>query len=224
MAKDFAWGDFNGDGYADMALLTDSRPRSVLLWQGSSAPGTQFNGEIDVTAGVAAIRRASDLDNDGFDDLLLLSKDNSILGYPGRSTPASTTQWSLTGYGVSPVIGAGADVDHDGKADFVVTKPHGAPDSGAPLGRVFVFLGVDLPPTNPAAELGGVSDANFGTFLTISQDYDGDGYADMTVGDVNYAGTSGTIYFYPGGNPLPTPFYVPRVPGLSGTYLGSQFD
>lgn len=162
-----AVGDFNGDGFADLALGvtesslgTDGTPLgAVAVYYGSThgltAKPTVFIGPTDHPGGFGSSLAAGDVTGDGYDDLAVGSPQGasgagSVLVYSGSAR-------GLTATGAQPVtslrpeaggeFGAAvtfADVNGDGHDDLVVGEPMGHPGSqhgGLQPGDIQVFDG-----------------------------------------------------------------------------------
>jgi hypothetical protein len=132
-SRDAAAGDFDGDGRADLVIVTaDGRPRVFHnLGQG------RFE-DVTAASGLAAVRHAGavavgDYDNDGFLDLFLTSLDGSdpaLYHNRGDGTFARDAKSDVLRRKLAGVAGLDAaffDFDNDGRLDLVVVgKPGGA--------------------------------------------------------------------------------------------------
>ena len=119
------------------------------------------------------------------------------------STGASAT---ITGesagdeFGIS--VAGGGDFDGDGLADLVVgarySDASGATDSGA----AYVFTGtVSGAMTGADADtriLGGTADDQTGWAISLSGDFDGDGYDDLVASAVGASSSAGAVYVFSG--------------------------
>ncbi len=148
-------GDFDGDGFEDLATWTDDRFQFDL----SSVGGTVFptlpglNGKVDVTFnfGFSGTRErpvAADIDMDGFDDLGLWVPDRS------GATSEQLSQWCLLVSGGQSILSRiEPDLDRPGtkKVDFTPV-PFG-PDMSAWFGNEFTLplLGNFDPPVSGSA-------------------------------------------------------------------------
>ncbi len=134
-------GDFNGDGFPDIALgsgIYESYPASsqisIYMNNGSGAFLTPvnytFSGEIGESSMPLAV---ADLNGDGIPDLMVSTGGSAatvytLLGIGGGAfaTPISYTNSLLSIYGGSIAV---ADFNGDGKLDLALTN-HTTPDNG----------------------------------------------------------------------------------------------
>ena len=175
-----ATGDFNGDGYADVAAGANGdyesgkRAGAVLLLYGSPSGITANGSQIltELTRGeegspndgdqLGRAVAAGDLNSDGYSDL--------VIGI----------QWKAETQGTFPNLGAGA-----------LLVLYGSPDGIISLGNQFFAApqGYDSRDTEYAL---------MGSSLATG-DFDGDGYADVATGAPLYSGTTGAVVVYHGG-------------------------
>ncbi len=179
-----AAGDFNGDGFADLAV---GAPGVTLSFSGS----TQVNsGQVHVFYGSPSGLTA---DSAVHDDQIF-----------DRSMSGLGSLFSNVFFG--EVLAAG-DFDHDGFADLVIGMPHEVA-GGTNGGGVYVLrgtasgltlTGVTLITENSLAGGGGLSAAgeNFGWSLAVG-DFDHDFFDDLAIGTPNEAingvSSSGAVY------------------------------
>lgn len=148
-------GDITGDGVPDVILGAPDDPAngldagSVLVVSGRSGiPRFQFFGDVGDRFG-AAVSKAGDVNNDGFDDFLV--------GAPGQGTAGTVTLFSGADGAVIDVFDGAAEgaigsaefgsalaggalmVGADSVPDIVV----GAPGDNTSTGKIFVFSGID---------------------------------------------------------------------------------
>ncbi|MBN1771010.1 MAG: FG-GAP repeat protein [Deltaproteobacteria bacterium] len=186
-------GDFNGDGFSDVAVAAPGWSR-VFLFLGGETPDVVPDLEMvgvatDLFMG-AALASPGDLDGDGFGELLISSPDAAGHGriylLRGGSPPDPAPDRTLEGEGSDRHLGlalAGAgDVNADGFADWLASRTPSDNPRSSPA-EVLLFLGsprtdiepdLVLPEDEPGTRLGqcvaGVGDVN------------GDGYADWVAG------------------------------------------
>jgi hypothetical protein len=211
-------GDVNNDGYDDVIVGAryhdngQTNEGRAYLYMGSATgldSSPAWIGEIDEpNAGFGyTVNRAGDVNNDGYDDVLITSYNyvfNQINGgkaylfMGGSSGLNPVASWigesgfAMDGYGYD-ASGAG-DVNEDGYADILIGAP--ASDNNAMEGRAYLYLGsVAGPGLEPAwvAQDGTVS-SSFGSSLSSAGDFNNDGYDDFVVGDENHQ----TVFMYLG--------------------------
>jgi len=191
-------GDVNGDGLPDVIVgagLGDSAhvflnspegilPEPVQSW---AVPGSWFGFSVS---------GAGDVNRDGYGDVIV----GSLLGfsafvyYGGPEGPGGGPNKVLSsgafGFGVS--VGNVGDVNGDGYEDLAIGAANGTPPEmtvwyGGPEGPG------ELPGSIATGEQGGL----YGTSVRAAGDVNGDGYADIIVGDASE--DIATVYVYHGG-------------------------
>ncbi|MEZ5316798.1 MAG: FG-GAP-like repeat-containing protein [Vicinamibacterales bacterium] len=160
-----------GSGMGMLGLVrrldADGAPSSV-----SGSP-TQWVPFPDVTMGVRVAE--GDLTGDGVPDIVAGAGAGGgphVVVYDGRTGAVLRDFWAFDYYSGGGVFVATGDVNHDGRADVLVTQGHGP-------ARVRVFSGVDhalLLDLSPGDALG-LSGAR-----VAAGDVDGDGFADVVLG------------------------------------------
>jgi hypothetical protein len=192
-----AAGDVNGDNYSD-AIFYSADP----IYFGDGVVEVRYGGpagfgsaaNFTVTGGPTfgmAAEAAGDVNGDGYDDILVGSRDDELaIVYLGSASGlgAGNIQvlYSPVGgyehFGAS-VAGVG-DVNGDGYGDVLV----GAPDGGSTQsGGAYLYLGTSSGlPVDPDDGIGfdpGNSDDDYGVVVAPAGDMNGDGYADAIIGD-----------------------------------------
>jgi hypothetical protein len=232
-------GDVNGDGYGD--LLVGSSNFNDLgrayLYAGSAGglattPATTLTAPVHPSQFGSVLASAGDVNGDGYADVVVAAPaENSNTGgayvYRGGATGlAATPSASLLaidgpgGFFGQAVAGAG-DVNGDGFGDVAVGVPEVTPD-GIQRGRVHVFFGsVTGPDASPSASLSDVNARGFGGTLGSGRDVDGDGFADLLIGEPGQ-----WVYVFRGGasGPGPNRWTVVWSPIFAGSSLASADD
>jgi len=213
------FGDFNGDGLADLVVLEPPSLVNVLVWNGTTGvvPTVQDYGVAAHTATAPqVIASARDVNGDGIDDLLIgaplensstgvvrvaLGATGGIAHYP--ATPAGVLiSGDQAGAGFGAAVAGIGDVDGDGYGDILVGSPAESA-GGASAGRVQIFRGVASGVTTPASwTYDGPSGSRTGSAVAAFGDISGDGRPDFAVGARGYTnGQSGegAAFVYYGG-------------------------
>lgn len=224
-------GDINGDGYGDLVVGAHgtnegagSHQGKIFIYYGgpkgiSATPsqtlvgehsGDEFGRTFDVI----------DMDGDGIKDLLLgasghtgqLTSQGKIYIYHGTPKGLDPKPWfTRVGDNANDEFGrslAGADINDDGHMDLIVGMPGltGA-GKGARVtvpGSLYTFFGSDkgLSSTPSFKTSAAIIGAHLGEGLAAVGDANGDGYADIAIGERDYSCegvVAGKIILYLGG-------------------------
>ena len=218
-------GDTNGDGFGDLAVgaygYTNGQPGEgrVYVYMGSSS-GPQpvpwmTEGDQDSAGYGYSIAAAGDVNQDGFDDLLIgayrydngqIDEGRAYLFLGGSGGLSFGPQWTAEGdqdnawFGAS--VSSAGDVNGDGYDDLIVGAPHSS-SGEIDEGRAFVYLGSASGATaSPSVILeSNQVGARFGTAVSLAGDVNGDGYGDLVVGAPLYDSgqiDEGKVFLYPG--------------------------
>jgi FG-GAP repeat len=224
-------GDFNGDGYADVVVGAPFDMPDFLSYQAGKVQifygGDAMDTDADVTIyGEAqndhfgwSVDCAGDVNNDGYDDLVVGARwygqypdsgrgkayiyyggDPMDIGADIELTGNNSNDW--VGYDVA---GAG-DINRDGFADVLVGAPYF--EGGAAVGRVYLLYGGSAMDNVPDLIFDGSTGGDqFGWSVDGGKDINGDGYDDVVVGarfNDCHANAGGAAYVFYGGDPADT--------------------
>jgi len=207
-------GDVNNDGYADLivgAWYNDAGGTEAgRAYVYSGQTGTllyTFTGAAAYDRFGISVSGAGDVNNDGYDDLIVGANGNDAGGgnagrayvYSGQTgallyTFTGAAAYDYFGWSVS---GAG-DVNKDGYADLTVGAPYNDA-GGTDAGRAYVYSGQTG--TLLYTFTGAAANDYFGVSVSGAGNVNNDGYADLIVGaGWNDAGGSdaGRAYVYSG--------------------------
>jgi hypothetical protein len=210
-APRFGWsvasaGDLNGDGHGDVVIgttcdsMTCTPSALVYLGHAGGLEGPVATLDAGGHASSMLLGGAGDVDGDGRADILVLSQCAGLSGppycvpgpaqvYPGTDTGVASSpiaELSLPDAGRSVFVAAMVgDVFGDGLADVLIGDPYGGDD----MGQVYLYrgaAGAPLPLVGPTLvnPVGLPRLLQFGSPIAGAGDVDGDGFADVLVGDV----------------------------------------
>jgi hypothetical protein len=220
-------GDFNGDGFADVAGLgscSGSNSASIVVFYGTAqglASGIGWVG--NALCGTRHLAAAGDLNGDGYADIVTSALEGSWAAgdgggagqaFFGAKFPATTPGWTArlptsdyTQFGYS-LAGLG-DVHGDGFNDVVVGADYYFNEllghMEASYGRAFLFNG-GANGASTSAAWSAYEKIPFQSYYAIelapAGDFNGDGFADLAVSDyfgqLTDQGPEGILYLYMG--------------------------
>jgi hypothetical protein len=215
--EEFAAGDFDNDGYADLAVGASGYSSGIGLvnvYHGggsglSATPEQTLTGSSNSSFGKALA--TGDVNNDGYDDLAVGAQGynpggasgtgavyvhhGSISGISGTATTTLEGEGATNSFGVSVAIGNADGDDYD---DLAV----GAKGNSSSTGRVYVYHGASGGVESSLSQAldGESSNHYFGDVLSAN-DSNLDGYDDLVVSATNYDETysnRGKVYLYTG--------------------------
>ena len=195
-------GDFNGDGFDDLAVGTDTSnisndPGRTYVFLGGSpmnrTPALKLFGEAAGDYFGTSVAGAGDLNGDGFGDLAvgaILSDAGAPNGgrayvYLGGRSPDGDADVVVTGkttYGWLGYSVAGAgDFDGDGYDDLLVGAPMENP-GGPASGAAYLLAGGRSMDGAPDVAWPGATGDNLGFSVSGAGDVNGDGFDDIVLG------------------------------------------
>jgi hypothetical protein len=250
-------GDVNNDGFDDILIgapkyiLNTEKEGAAFLFYGSESG---LSAEPDWTVGVGAkgsrfghaVGTAGDVNDDGYDDVVIGAPDyqvafDGVSGTPpsgavfvfhGSPTgPSTTPNWEIEAeardIALGSTVSAAGDVNNDGFDDVIVAAPlyASSPEQGYE-GKLYLYLGdSDGLSTLPAWTYEcNRSTATCGNALDAAGDVNNDGYDDVIVGAAGWDGEYDNeglalVFFgFPGGL-QPEPAWT-LTGGQSGAYFG----
>lgn len=211
-----AAGDVNMDGVTDIVAGAPAVLQGrVFIYSGVDGSLLRsYIGQLNGDQFGFAVRGVGDLDNDGYDDILIGAQFNDVNGnnsgkaYVYSGAPAQTLMCTMNGIDANDHLGSGVDVvgdiTGDGTPDFCVGAETAAVGTVLGTGRAYIYSGADC-------LLGGTISAfrthvppppagRFGQFFIDGEaDVDNDGTPDVYVSDYNvnrahiFSGATGSI-------------------------------
>ncbi len=191
-------GDFNSDGFDDMVIVSrnysTNNPTVTVYFGGpyfDTTPDVYLQNYWNSTSFGNDVASLGDINGDGIDDIGVISG-NSVGLYFGSLNPAYTTEMSMSLNHSSDYIAYCGDVNGDGYNDILTSSPQ--------EGLAMIYKG--------GPELGNDPNVFFDRTETNSQSYgysisgggdiNGDGLADVVIGDMDANNYSGAAYVYLG--------------------------
>ncbi len=206
--------DVNGDGFDDMAVAAPAAGGGagrVDVYLGSaSGLSTTAHRSFTGAAGSAlgtTLSPAGDVNGDGYGDLLVGAPGaasgnggwslylGSASGLPTSATLTVTGTVAAASLGFT-VAGVG-DVDRDGYADLVAGAPGATSGAGAATwyrGQATITAATTL--TSAALAGSGGAASQFALTLTGAGDINGDGFADVVVGEPGFGSNLGRLHAF----------------------------
>ena len=203
-------GDVNGDSYDDFIVGAPAAEYAKIFFGGvpfDTIADLRFDGN-DTLVMTSKVAGAGDVNNDGYDDVLLggfynnggFPKSIVFLYYGGANMDTIPDFQFIPPYGIQDMLGqiSGAgDINNDGYDDFIVGVPYNWYDG---IGRAYLFLGGDTIANQPFLTF--VSDSLedfFGEAATFIGDMNGDDISEVIIGAPSYNALSDTesaVYIY----------------------------
>ena len=220
-------------GYLGWQLRSAPAAPKPLPAPYADAPSQVLVGEAhSIMFGLAATG-VGDVDQDGFDDVLVGAPHSAEAAYDGGKVflfhgsrsgldprPAWTAACSEKGALLGWSMTARTSLNQDGFGDFAIGAP-GTYDTTQTVGRVFVYLGSRSgPPSDPSQVLSADRPGTRFGYALASGDVDHDGDDDLLVGEPEYpsptAGSGRAVLYRANGNEyIPTPIWIVHGPANS---------
>ncbi len=202
-------GDVNNDGFDDVIAVrtrnSDEIGQADIFFGGTNMDNV---ADLTITSQIlnfgCSVSTAGDVNNDGFDDIVIGAKGSSGKGnayiYFGGASMDDIADVSLSGnsYGDKfghSVANAG-DVNNDGYDDVIVGAIYNTNNTGS----AYIFYGGTNMDNIADVTLQGEGINNyFGWSVSSAGDVNNDGYSDVIVGAYKYTNNTGRAYLYYGG-------------------------
>lgn len=202
-----AAGDIDGDGYADLAVgMNPSAGGSGSVFFGD-ATGALRDSKPLADLCVSTIAGASDVNGDGFADLLSSGTSGAVTMYfggPDRSSlGASVARYGEPDPGFGHWVALPGDVDGDGFSDVIIGADQQYEGS---VGGAYLYAGGPKSAFGTTASskiVGSIAPGESRSlwFVASPGDVNGDGYSDLLVSSVSSAPSpSGLVVIYAGGS------------------------
>lgn len=200
--------DINGDGFADFGVLApkggkDLKGRAYLFLGQSRVDPSNYSSHFEIDHANNFIRRAGDVNGDGFSEFMTGTEDQSTFVFWGGDQLRDSVdlydidpRWGVLLKGAPNVYDVG-DVNGDGLADIAVGLPHDSVRDKAHAGRVVFLFGsekwpnvIDIPKlcTGALSQVeyvvveGTQAFGAFGSSIAALGDIQNDGFADVVIG------------------------------------------
>lgn len=195
-------GDFNGDGYPDLAVGAPLHGGTGRVWLYYGGPGFDatpdlvLNGEGSGDQFGTAVASVGDVNGDGHDDLLVSAPFNDAAGpdagraylYFGGPGADAVPDLVLSGFqsheNLGQSVASAGDMNTDGNLDFILGAPSpGVGDLPGGEGRAYVYFGGPPLDATPDLILNGEHPGDqFGAAVASVGDFSFDGGEDVLVG------------------------------------------
>jgi hypothetical protein len=185
-------GDVDLDGHADVLVgdpsFQSSSGVALVLSGATGAVLYTISSPHAALVGIA-VSECLDVDGDGHGDFLVANQDR-VRCYSGANG-SSLTKLGFDGF-VPTVVDGTTDFDHDGKPELLYTIPDRIDQAMGPDGYI-EGQGTGASTWHFAAT-GSAYDAYFGGALTLLPDRDGDGIAELLVGETRRTDNHGGAF------------------------------
>jgi len=204
-------GDVNNDGFSDIIISSHkyNGKGAAFIYFGSETPDNTIDftymGEANNNFFGNSISIDGDVNNDGYDDILITARGyngnsgKAYLYYGGETLtdiPEVTFERTYDTDYFGNVSAFAGDINNDGYDDFMI----GAYGAYSSYGRCYFYFGGETP--NNTADLEFYKDTNgetnFASVLSKAGDFNDDGYDDFMITDPLYNDYGGAAYIYYG--------------------------
>ena len=199
-------GDFNNDGYSDIIVGTPYKSRAHIYLGGIEMDTVEDLKFSDWGNLGNAVSSAGDVNNDGFDDVIISNEaKNKAIIYFGNNIQDTIADVILTGetnvnsYGTS--VSSAGDLNKDGFSDVMVSTY----SYNVSRGRVYIYFGgVNMDTTADKIITGKDEYDYFGVGMSPAGDVNNDGYSDILISSFGNNSLTGRSYIFYGGASMDT--------------------
>jgi hypothetical protein len=162
----------------------------------SVAPAFTVTGEAPDDFVGYVVGPLGDINGDGYSDIAIGADDRAFIYYGGASGLSATSALTITGFGSAEFsIGTAGDINGDGYADVIMGF-----SASRGYGRATIYFGAAnglgaVPILTLTSDMTGTI---FAASTGTAGDVNGDGYADVIVGEPAYNNWDGRASLYPG--------------------------
>ncbi|MFA4873791.1 MAG: FG-GAP-like repeat-containing protein [bacterium] len=228
--KTMTCGDVDGDGRADFivgAPGAGNERGKVQIFSGarpSGPPMAEIAGDSDGDLLGSWVAPASDVNNDGYEDLLVSrtkgkGRSDAFIVLSGKALARGTQE--ILGAGKRPLpTGPSVAVLEGLKSEVSVETIVGDPGFDSSRGKISIKSAAG-DAAGVIVEINGVSPADrYGAAISAAGDVNGDRFADFVVGAPGALAKTGEAYIYSGAELSGRPMAM-RIGGEAGDALGS---
>ncbi|OGU67735.1 MAG: hypothetical protein A2499_00815 [Stygiobacter sp. RIFOXYC12_FULL_38_8] len=193
-------GDTNGDGYDDLLVgasqsLAKNKTGEAYLFYGGKSIGfsnsREFVGKDSLNGSYGnRVAGLGDINGDGFSDFGITSS-TTVDIFSGAQLTNFYTISSTKKYWYPLYLSNGVDINNDGFSDFAMSYAY---QENQYTGDVAIYLGKKSINSDPSIIINGITKNGYlGTGLAISNDINGDSFAEVFVGENGELTQNGTI-------------------------------